>query len=269
MVNSLYNLGLEIGVHSISRNNLDSYWQEASYDTLLEEFDGQRQILARFANIPIEDVVGGKMPNLYMRGNDMIEAFQDAGLEYDNTQITRSNSRYFPYTLDYVSGVGCAIGECPTESYPGFWELPVVDMVGAGGIECNSLQGCGITGTSSEIRDWLMEQFQRVYGDNKAPITLVVSSGWLGASTSNLEGLTLFLDQLKTLNDVYLVSHKQVVDWMKNPVGVSAFKTDEYYREQRCVARSCALNKDGAERYMKSCVACPANYPWLGNPLGQ
>lgn len=113
-----------------------------------------------------------------------------------------------------------------------------------------------------------MEQFNRVYEDNRAPMTIVLNSGWFTASANNIDGLHLFLDELENYNDVFLVSHRQVVDWMKNPVAVSSFATEVYNREESCTARTCALLKDDEIRYMKSCVACPSIYPWLGNPLG-
>lgn len=107
-----------------------------------------------------------------------------------------------------------------------------------------------------------------MYNSNKAPITLVLSSGWFATSAENLEGLQLFLDELQSYDDVFLVSHRQVRDWMLNPVEASSFATDIYYRDERCTAVTCELLKDEEIRYMKSCVACPTKYPWLGNPLG-
>ncbi|KAI4466003.1 chitin deacetylase-like 9 isoform a [Holotrichia oblita] len=267
-VNQLYNLGVEIAVHTVTRNSLVSYWKEVSVDTLVEEFYGQRQIISRFANIPIEDIIGAKVPHLEMLGNDLFEAYVESGIEYDNTWTARSTNRYFPYTLDYRSLQPCELGTCPDESFPGMWVLPLVDLVSQNNLECSSLQACSVSGTANEINDWLKEQFNRVYSDNKAPITLVLSSGWFATSTANLEGLQLFLDDLQSYDDVFLVSHKQVMDWMLNPVETSSFATDVYYKDERCTARTCQLLKDEEIRYMKSCVACPMRYPWLGNPLG-
>ncbi|KAI4466001.1 chitin deacetylase-like 9 isoform a [Holotrichia oblita] len=265
-VNNLYNLGLEVAVHTISRNSLSSYWQEASLETLVEEFYGQRQILSRFANIPIEDIVGAKIPNLEMVGNTLFEAYAESGIEYDNSWVARSTTKYYPYTLDYLSTQPCEVGTCPDDAFPGTWVVPLVDFVSSTGLECNSLQGCSVSGTSDEVNEWLKEQFDRVYNDNKAPMTIVVNSGWFSAD--NLAGLIQFLDDLASYDDVFLVSHRQVTDWMKNPVPVSSFVTDEYYRSQSCVSRTCELRKDEEYRYMKSCVVCPSTYPWIGNPLG-
>lgn len=124
------------------------------------------------------------------------------------------------------------------------------------------------SGTADEVQEWLQEQFDRVYNDNKAPITIVINSGWFSTSEDNLAGLTAFLDELANQDDVFLVSHSQVIEWMKNPVSASSFATDVYDRSESCLATTCTLMKEEEYRYMKSCVSCPSSYPWLGNPLG-
>lgn len=73
-----------------------------------------------------------------------------------------------------------------------------------------------------------------------------------------------------TLDDVFLVSASQVLEWRNNPVPVSKFSSAVEPRSTTCNARVCILSFGENEvRYMSSCVACPAVYPWLDNPLGQ
>lgn len=74
---------------------------------------------------------------------------------------------------------------------------------------------------------------------------------------------------MATLNDVFLVSESHVIDWMKNPVKASEYKPGVEAKSATCNSRTCVLDFSETEiRYMKSCVTCPAVYPWLGNPLG-
>lgn len=69
---------------------------------------------------------------------------------------------------------------------------------------------------------------------------------------------------------MFLVSESDVIEWMKNPVKASEYKPNTSQKSASCSARTCVLDFSETEiRYMKSCVACPAVYPWLGNPLGQ
>lgn len=80
----------------------------------------------------------------------------------------------------------------------------------------------------------------------------------------------MFLDNMQSLSDVFLVSQKQVLDWVKDPVSLSEFKTETYEREANCTSINCELKNSNDEiRYMASCTPCPHVYPWLDNPLGE
>lgn len=104
---------------------------------------GQRQILSHFANIPIEDIVGGRTPQLQLEGDRSINAYVKSGLKYDNSWPARSSDLYFPYTLDYKSTQQCLVAEqCPIEAHDHFWIAPITDIRGKNGIECNSLPAC-------------------------------------------------------------------------------------------------------------------------------
>lgn len=126
------------------------------------------------------------------------------------------------------------------------------------------------SGTADEISQWLLGQVERERSSNKAPLTLMVPSSWFRFTENSYDGFKSFLDELAKLDDVFLVSLKQAIEWTKNPVPVSDFKTDVPDRQADCTPINCPLqNANGDLRYMMSCVACPEVYPWLGNPLGQ
>lgn len=78
---------------------------------------------------------------------------------------------------------------------------------------------------------------------------------------------------MKFKND-YKVGVSDVLKWVKNPVSISNMKTSTWSNcrtptASECVPKSCRLLKDKQERYMTHCEdKCPAEYPWLGNPLG-
>ena len=88
-------------------------------------------------------------------------------------------------------------------------------------------------------------------------------------------GFAKFLDTVGTMDDVFLVNLKQVVDWAKNPVPLSEFKTAVTTPETECHRNTCKLRTAAGEvRYLTLCVRdggryCPDVYPWLGNPLGE
>nr|QEI22867.1 putative chitin deacetylase [Oryctes rhinoceros] len=266
-VNSLYRSGQEIAVHTISKNPSSDYWRTAEEDTLVEEFEGQRTIISRFANIPASSIRGARVPNFELAGDTLFRAYARAGVEYDATITTRASDRYFPFTLDIPNQVPCQIGECPANPHPGIWAAPIIDLIGDG-VECNNLQACRIAGTAEEIADWLTEQFEVQYQGDRAPINLVASAAWFLTTQDGFDGLSLFLDRLSSYNDVFLVSNSQVIDWMNNPVPINQVNTDVGDRLAGCTRLSCPVQKGEEIRYMVSCVQCPAVFPWLGNPLG-
>ncbi|KAJ3655624.1 hypothetical protein Zmor_014746 [Zophobas morio] len=193
-------------------------------------------------------------------------------LQYDSSWTSRSTALFFPYTLDYLSPQECRIGTtCPTEAHPGFWIAPIIDLQGNGTdgsvLECNSLISCNIQGSADEIAAWLESQVDRI--ENRAPLTLMVSSAWFRFTNNSYEGFEAFLDNILSRGDVFLVSQKQVIDWARNPVNLGSFKTEVPTRTADCQRSSCPLqNINNETRYMTSCVTCPQVYPWLGNPFG-
>lgn len=127
---------------NFSKNALSSYWAEADVTTLIKEFGGSRQTVSHFANIPISSVRGARTPNLQINGNITFRAYAESNITYDHSWPSLSNSRLYPYTLDYLSIQECPVGICPTESFPGSWVLPINAFKSMSGIECNSLMGC-------------------------------------------------------------------------------------------------------------------------------
>lgn len=125
-----------------SKNSLSSYWAQADVDTLVKEFEGGRQTVSHFANIPITSVQGARTPNLQINGNVTFRAYSDSNITYDNSWPTLSSSPLFPYTLDYQSTQQCSVGACPNEAFPGTWVLPINDFKSMSGVECNTLLGC-------------------------------------------------------------------------------------------------------------------------------
>ncbi|RZB40330.1 chitin deacetylase, partial [Asbolus verrucosus] len=268
-VQELYVRGFEIGDNSITKSSLSEYWKNATEDTLKQEFGGQRTIISHFANIPDGDIVGVRTPQLQIEGDISINAYVASGLQYDSSWTSRSTSLLFPYTLDYLSSQECRTGTtCPTESHPGFWVAPIINIQGKNNIECNSLVTCFYDGTADEIAAWLLSQVERVRNSNRAPMTLMLSSAYFRSVDNSVEGFQKFLDGLGS--DVFLVSVKEIIEWVKNPVTVDLFKTATPERTANCNnPTNCLLtNADGNVRYMVSCVQCPEVYPWLGNPLG-
>ncbi|RZC33157.1 hypothetical protein BDFB_009780 [Asbolus verrucosus] len=271
LVQDLYLRGFEIGVHSITKNPLQSYWRNASYSDLVDEFWGQRQLLSHFANIPIEDIIGVRTPQPQVEGDVSIDAYVASGLTYDNSLPTSSSETLLPYTLDYESNQAClATAECPKNSHPHFWITPIADIKGDNDVECNSLVACLVRGGAEETASWLVGQIDRVYHGNRAPIVLRLDSYWFSFIANSFDGFSLFLDEMSKRDDVFLVSVGDVLDWIKHPVSAKNYKSPIHERNAECNPVNCSYSlPEETEIYMKTCVPCPEIYPWKGNPLGE
>ncbi|RZB38605.1 hypothetical protein BDFB_007493 [Asbolus verrucosus] len=272
LVQDLYLRGFEIGDNSITRDAGQAYWKLATLQDLREEFGGQRTIISTFANIPKEDIVGVRTPQLQLGGDTSIQAYIDSGLTYDNSWPTTTTNRVLPYTLDYASTQQCVTPiRCPEESHPHFWIAPISSIIGADGRECNSLATCDVRGTADDIAAWLIEQVDIVRKGNRAPLILRVHVYWFEFIDNSFEGFSKFLEQASELKDVFFVSVQDVLAWIHNPVPLSQYTTPLHDdRHAGCLPINCQyLNEYGDERWMGSCVPCPPNYPWKGNPLGE
>lgn len=47
---------------------MTSYWQNLDVEELVQEFGGEQQLISYFANIPIEDIKGMRLPLLQLSG---------------------------------------------------------------------------------------------------------------------------------------------------------------------------------------------------------
>ncbi|XP_028131891.2 chitin deacetylase 8 [Diabrotica virgifera virgifera] len=267
-VNDLYNFGFEIGVHSITKDFRQNYWRYATLDTLTKEFKGQKQIISTYANIPAEAIIGVRTPQLQLAGNTSIEAYIASELAYDSSWPSLPSRRLFPYTLDYQSTEQCLLGaECPNEAFPGYWILPINDLTSPNGTECNSLATCGIEGSVDEIAKYLDDQIEGIRSKSRTPINLMINSYWFEQTDTSFDGLRKFLENTvaREAKDTFFVSQKQVLDFIKNPVKISDFKTADAPDGASCEPYTCRLKKGTEDRNMDACVPCPDEYPWINN----
>lgn len=145
---------------------------------------------------------------------------------------------------------------------------------------------------------WMKTNFDRHYYGNRAPFPVFMHAAWFWIRDSHLPAYKRFVDYMNSLPDVYLVSVSQAVEYTRNPKPVSGgvavppqrpnVDEDEESQlrvtnraaqildscqkrpEHDCHPHLCQLRKQttNEERWMTSCVRCPAFYPWLDNPLG-
>lgn len=277
LVHDLWQRGHEIASHSISHQTPTDYWKNLDYNGWVNEMYGLKEIASTFANIPMADIIGTRAPFLQGGGDVMLQALADNLFQYDCTEPTLiyTNPPLYPYTFDFRSIQDCEIPPCPQNSYPGFWEVPLVDFNTTNGFPCAMLDSCtGVTGNQSTY-DFLKYNFDIHYSTNRAPIGYFTHASWFLTDPTHYPGYLNFISYLQTLPDVYIVTVKNAIEWMKNPtktVDIANFVPWQCANlpTSPCTPQTCHYVDvpPGGERYMKSCVQCSKNYPWIGDPFG-
>jgi len=267
LVQSLYSDGHEIASHSISH----SFGEQFSKKKWMKEMAGQREILSGFAGIKLEDVRGIRAPFLAIGGNPMFSMLYEANFTYDSSMpIYENKPPSFPYTMDYQLAHDCMIPPCPNRAYPGVWEVPLVMWNDLKEGRCSMADACNNPSTAEGVYYMIMKNFQRHYNTNRAPFGLSYHPAWF-TTPHHREGFELFLDTIVAMEDVWLVSAWQTIQWMRDPQPIERaesfppFQCDYKERPPRCdKPKVCNLWHKSGVRYMRTCQECPEIYPWTG-----
>jgi len=289
-VQDLHRKGHEIGVFSVTRRDEAKYWSEGSYDDWLAEMAGARLIIERFANITDGSVIGVRAPYLRVGGNTQFQMMNDQFFVYDSS-IAAPLSRVpvWPYTLLYRMPHKCHgnANNCPTRSQP-IWELPINELDRREDPSFDErLSGCHLVSSCSNVYDpaqfrtLLEHNFNRHYGQNRAPLSLSFDTAWLQVNKGFTKVLQEWIrEKLSSQSDVYFVTELQVIQWMQNPVDINSLRDYAEWKE-RCDVKGqafCSLPNPcpsntrelpGETLRLHTCMECPNNYPWLLDPTGE
>ncbi|KAK6177195.1 hypothetical protein SNE40_015346 [Patella caerulea] len=222
-VRDLYKKGNEIASHSISHRSPTTWWAHAGYDGYVKEIEGMSKRLAREGKLPREDIKGMRVPFLQVGGDSQYQMLEDYGYLWDSSMVTghlfkNLKPSIWPFTLDYApNSETCSLTPCPTKSYPGLWEVPLVRWYGNNKMACAMPDGCTIGPGRKGTLQYLMDNFNRQYKSNKAPLGIFLHASWFRRKSGNLEGMLDFLEQLTHMPDVYVLTVSQVIDWIQHP----------------------------------------------------
>ncbi|CAN8025917.1 unnamed protein product, partial [Ixodes persulcatus] len=285
LVHELYAGGNEIALHTISHKTSPKYWNDLDTAGWEREVVDERKMIEKFADVPAKDVNGFRAPFLLTGGDNGFRMLQ-RHLTFDSSLVHQrypEEPPFFPYTLDYGFKRACVVGPCPQDSYPGLWEVPLnvffKDRDVAGTVmrmPCPMVDGCVPHPTSAnETFDYLRSNFEAFYEVNRAPLPVFVHEAWL-RDPAREEGYLRFVDWMLEKEDVFLVTVSEVLEFMRNPKPIGAYKQrhcEKSVPKVTCMrSKNCAFltTQFGSARYMRTCSAsCPENYPWVNNPLGE
>ncbi|XP_022333733.2 uncharacterized protein LOC111130788 [Crassostrea virginica] len=222
LVREFYQKGFEIASHSVTHSH-------PNMNTFKTEAGKQKENLAKKARIPISEIQGWRSPFLEPMGDAQPNILQDLGYSYDAT-LTVSKGKQtekapVPFTLDYGWPYDCKINPCPKSAHRGFWEVPVVSVTDyLGEYECVYVDGCNNPPPDEESAyNFLWENFNSYYKTNKAPFGINMHAAWFYVP-DRFRAMDRFIQDLLKLDDVYIVSVKQVIAWLKTPVPIGELK---------------------------------------------
>lgn len=264
-VQNMYSDGHEIASHSISH----SFGEQFSKKKWLKEMAGQREILAAYGGVHLEDIRGMRAPFLAIGGNPMFSMLHEANFTYDSSMpIYENKPPAFPYTLDHRIFHDCMIPPCPTKAFPGLWELPLVMWNDHRDGRCSMADACSNPPDAEGVYMMILKNFQRHYQTSRAPFGLFYHPAWF-TTPHHKEGFELFLDTITVMEDVWLVTSWQAIQWMRDPTPLSninsfpPFQCSYNHRPPRCTSpKVCNLWHKSGVRYMRTCQTCPSIYPW-------
>ena len=104
----------------------------------------------------------------------------------------------------------CWIPPCPSKSYPGLWEVPLVHWEDLLGYRCAMADACHNPGDADEVYQLLMNNFKRHYETNRAPFGMYYHSAWF-IHNYHMEGFKKFLDTVLAMPDVWIVTASQAI----------------------------------------------------------
>ncbi|XP_032307393.1 uncharacterized protein LOC6497677 isoform X8 [Drosophila ananassae] len=266
-VQNLYADGHEMASHTVSH----SFGEQFSQKKWTREIAGQREILAAYGGVKLSDVRGMRAPFLSVGGNKMYKMLYDSNFTYDSSMpVYENRPPSWPYTLDYKIFHDCMIPPCPTRSYPGVWQVPMVMWQDLNGGRCSMGDACSNPSDAEGVTKMIMKNFERHYTTNRAPFGLFYHAAWF-TQPHHKEGFIKFLDAINAMPDVWIVTNWQALQWVRDPTPISRinsfqpFQCDYSDRPKRCNnPKVCNLWHKSGVRYMKTCQPCPDIYPWTG-----
>lgn len=273
MLNTLYHQRQEIADHSITHRTPQTWWKYANYTEWDNEIWGQKQIQVKWGQVGADDVRGFRAPFLQIGGNNQFKVLHDRKFLYDSSMPTsQMDPPLWPYTLDYPTTQECNIPPCPTDPFPGLWEVPLVDYRDPTGKLCAMIDACTGLNTADDVYNMLMNNFKRHYLSNKAPFPMFTTGAWFKGNEYRSDGVLRFLKEVSTHKDVWMLSLSQVIAWIQSPTTLDKLPDFLPWRCDGPAPAPCdqkVVCGPYPGHYLHMCKQpCPKNYPWYGNPYG-
>ncbi|XP_005090876.2 chitin deacetylase 8 [Aplysia californica] len=228
LVKKLYNDGHEIACHTV-HHTLPKGDDPSDFAEMQNEIQGLRDMMMKNTNDQelVDGIVGFRAPYLRVAGNVQFDVLQSNHFLYDtsilNAKTQIGKDPLWPYTLDYVIERNeCINPPCPTKPYPGFWEIPLNGIKGDNDFDCSMVDACWVgenanTATEEQWYNFFKRNFEDFFYPKKIPMPLFMHVSLFMRNHNAYTGLGRFLsDMLTTHDDIWMVTPKQVIQWMQD-----------------------------------------------------
>jgi hypothetical protein len=265
-------------------------------ETWRREVEGNKNVTASLVPVPRESIVGGRAPWLqYNQANfDVLKKF---GSLYDFSMVAQSDDSMskmdyqkktgqwiWPYTFDNGTPQPCQLlnqSLCPRfQEFKGLWEFPIVTLVDFENDPHTNYE-IDPDPDNQDYVSLLNSNFDAHYHGNRAPLSLSIHGSWFDAEgdtgPQRVKAVEQWFTYAATHKNTVFATPRQVIEWLKNPVPVSALRTHPSFKCPQPPNRSSRATSthrcDGwnpsakpfecvyAEGHLETCVGCPQNYP--------
>lgn len=222
-VNNMYRRGMEIAAHSVSHAHM-------SNENFQNEAQNQKRNLATLGGVPENEIVGWRSPFLEPVGDMQPDTLKKLGYSYDATLTFSKRSLKdkapTPFTLDFGWPYDCKVKPCPKRQHFGFWEVPVVSLLDyLHKYDCVYVDGCNNPPPDeTSAFNFLMDNFNSYYTRHRVPFGINMHPSWFYIP-ERLNAMDRFIKKLSKMDDVFIVSVKKMIDWLKSPTGLSQINT--------------------------------------------
>jgi hypothetical protein len=219
-----YQDGNELASHTVTHTTGD----QTTLEQWLWEMKEMNRFLVNDVGVPSNEIAGFRAPGL-ITNSSLWRAMERVGFTYDaslSEQLTvprgvsRSlDSLVWPYTLQDGARSACLAQACPDTSLPGLWSIPLWTYYDSSGANLGSMDPA--VGYDSLFSASLEYLFEKRYQGNRCPFGIYLHAGQLWSPTRQAI-LRSFLEEKLKLPNVWMITMRGLIEWMRNPTPASA-----------------------------------------------
>ncbi|KAI0304725.1 hypothetical protein BC826DRAFT_1100522 [Russula brevipes] len=265
-----------------------------------DEINGNLIALNALAGIPLSEIIGFRAPYLNYSA-ETLKLLAAANFTYDSSAtssipVTEDyTDAFWPYTLDNGMANDCLNGGglCHGQpQLPGFWEIPMYALFDSRGQTgphlmdpwLDSANGASTPNDSATL-EYMKSTFTAHYTGNRQPfglythpIHLAVDYPGVSPPNSTIAMINEFLDWAQEQSDVWIVSTRQLLEWVRNPVPLSELNSFDALKcplptINQSICDGIPANEAGllnrcnfSDFPFYTCYGCPEEPPTPANP---